>query len=112
MEEAKSVETIVQDHERRILKLENSYEELHKAQQDTKDTIAKEFSTTKDMLVYQQKQNELLLTQSHSIKQQKLTNKKDIILGIIGGGGILGGIGTTLTVIIVNWDKIIKIFGG
>lgn len=105
----------LEDHEVRITKLENNYDsvitkisDMEKMQLQTQNTLLSEFSTTKTMLTSQSNMNQELLKQMYGIKTLKITTRKDIVIGLIGGSGIVG----ILSVIISQWDNIIKMFGG
>jgi len=103
------------NHEQRINKLETNYgkvmdkiADMEKGQLDLQNTVLKEFSSTKDMLNEQNKLNSTLLEQMYGIKTLKITTRKDIWLGILGGTGVVG----VLTLIVSQWNQILKIFGG
>lgn len=103
------------NHEQRINKLETNYglvmekiADMEKGQLDLQNTVLKEFSSTKDMLNEQNKLNSTLLEQMYGIKTLRITTRKDIWLGLLGGSGVVG----ILTVIVSEWQQILKIFGG
>lgn len=110
---------MLEDHEVRISKLETNYGEvinritgLEKTQVDTQNVLLKEFSTTKDMLVQQNNRNDTLTEHMYGIKMSKITSRKDIILGVVGGTGIVGAGVSIITVIVVNWETVKSMFGG
>lgn len=103
------------NHEKRIVRLELNYGEvikkidsMEKGQLQIQNTVLNEFSTTKTMLTDQNTMNQKLLDQLYGIKTLRITTRKDIFLGLLGGSGIVG----VLTLIISQWDQIIKMFGG
>ncbi|UOE54912.1 hypothetical protein [Cytobacillus oceanisediminis] len=103
------------DHEERISKLEDNYDkvitkisDMEKVQLQTQNTLLTEFSSTKTMLNDQNTMNQKLLEQMYGIKTLKITTRKDIFLGLLGGTGIVG----VLSIVISQWDQITKIFGG
>ena len=103
------------DHEHRIAKLEDNYDkviakisDMEKIQLQTQNTLLTEFSSTKTMLTDQNAMNQKLLEQMYGIKTLKITTRKDIFLGLLGGTGIVG----VLSLAISQWDNILKIFGG
>jgi hypothetical protein len=81
---------------------------MEKGQLQIQNTVLNEFSTTKTMLTDQNTMNQKLLDQLYGIKTLKITTRKDIFIGLLGGSGIVG----VLTLIISQWDQIIKMFGG
>lgn len=119
MGEASDVQAIVENHEKRITQLETNYGEvvtkmsdMEKGQLGLSNTVLKEFSSTKEMLVKQNERNDTLLEQMYGIKTLKITSRKDIIIGVVGGTGIVGGAVTILTLVVTNWDTIKTMFGG
>jgi len=113
--EADKVVHRIDDHEERITTLERNYGEvinkitnMEKAQVETQNVLLKEFSSTKDMLNNQNQMNQTLLEQMYGIKTLKITTRKDIFIGLLGGSGIVG----ILTLVISSWDQILKMFGG
>ena len=119
MKEEMDMQSIVDNHEKRITQLETNYGEvitkmsdMEKGQLGLSNTVLKEFSSTKEMLVKQNERNDTLLDQMYGIKTLKITTRKDIILGILGGTGLVGGIVGILTLVVTNWDTIKSMFGG
>ncbi|MED1942995.1 hypothetical protein [Cytobacillus firmus] len=105
----------IDDHEKRIGQLEKNYGEvitkisdMEKMQLQTQNTLLTEFSSTKTMLSDQNAINQKLLEQMYGIKTLKITTRKDIYLGLLGGTGIVG----VLSLVISQWENIIKLFGG
>ncbi|PLR93183.1 hypothetical protein [Bacillus sp. T33-2] len=105
----------IEDHELRITQLEQNYgkviekiDSMERGQVEIQNVVLKEFSTTKDMLTAQNQTNAKLLEQMYGIKTLKITTRKDIFIGLLGGSGIVG----ILSLVISQWDKIIKMFGG
>jgi|GEM_PF-3659471 len=103
------------NHEQRINQLETNYgkvmdkiADMEKGQLDLQNTVLKEFSSTKDMLNEQNKLNATLLEQMYGIKTLRITTRKDIWLGLLGGTGVAG----ILTLVISQWEQILKIIGG
>ncbi|MCV9886230.1 hypothetical protein [Metabacillus halosaccharovorans] len=113
--EENNVSERLDNHEQRINQLETNYgmvmdkiADMEKGQLDLQNTVLKEFSSTKDMLNEQNKLNSTLLEQMYGIKTLRITTRKDIWLGLLGGSGIVG----VLSLIISQWQHILKIFGG
>lgn len=103
------------NHEERISALEQNYgtlslkiNDLERGQLDMKNTLLTEFSSTKSMLNDQNAMNQRLLEHMYGIQTTKITSKKDIILGLVGGGGIVG----VLIGIVAFWEQISNVFGG
>lgn len=105
--EEKSMESIVQDHEKRILELEKSYGEVKK-----EITVVQTSQSKIENMLYTQnmdqrelidKQNKLieqhngeqkelmgtLLGHTLGIKKDNNKQRKDILIALFGGGGIL-----------------------
>ncbi|RJS60100.1 hypothetical protein [Bacillus sp. PK3_68] len=115
MEAENTMADRIDNHEMRISQLETNYGEVIKkidsmemGQKDIQNVVLKEFSSTKDMLNTQSAMNQKLLEQMYGIKTLKITTRKDIYIGLLGGSGIIG----ILALIISSWDQILKIFGG
>ena len=81
---------------------------MEKMQLQTQNALLAEFSSTKTMLSNQSEMNQKLLEQMYGIKTLKITTRKDIWLGLLGGTGIVG----ILSLVISQWDNILKMFGG
>ncbi|WP_312093811.1 hypothetical protein [Niallia sp.] len=96
----KDMETIVQDHEQRILKLEQSYSDLKSqlvsvetGQLRIERTLLDEGREQKKLLAEQRKEQKELMDQliAHTlgIKQTNSNKKWELALAIVGGGGFL-----------------------
>lgn len=101
---------MLENHELRISNLETNYGEvmnkitdMEKVQVDTQNVVLKEFSSTKDMLVQQNNMNTTLLDQMYGIKTLKITSRKDIIVGVVGGTGLVGGVIAIGTMIVKHF---------
>ncbi|OCA84479.1 hypothetical protein A8F94_17435 [Bacillus sp. FJAT-27225] len=127
----------IENHENRITQLEQNYgkviEDLGKVREENaqikhgqvqmENTVLKEFSSQKELTtkllehtleikkiktVEEGEMNKIRATQEGEIVKTKITTRKDLFLGLIGGSGIVG----VLTLIISLWDEILKWFGG
>ena len=98
--EEKSMESIVQDHEKRILELEKSYGEVKKeitivqtSQSKIENMMYSQNTEQKELINrHQNEQRQLLDTLlGHTLGIKKETNKqrKDILIALFGGGGVL-----------------------
>lgn len=101
---------MLENHELRISNLETNYNEvmqkivgMEKVQVDTQNVVLKEFSSTKEMLNQQNSRNDTLLEQMYGIKTLKITSRKDIIIGVVGGTGLVGGVVAIITMIIKHY---------
>jgi len=114
-----TMEKKVEDHEIRIVALEKNYGEviermgnMEKGQLELQNVILKSSGDQKELL------NKLI---EHSlgitVKQEetkgevsklKVNSKKEIILSLLGGGGIV----SIIAAVISFWDKIAQIIGG
>ena len=107
----KDMETIVQDHEQRILKLEQSYSDLKSqlvsvetGQLRIERTLLDEGREQKKLLDEQRKEQKDLMDQliEHTlgIKKTNSTKKWELALAIVGGGGFLYAL---VDLIMQNW---------
>ena len=119
MKEEKDMQSIVDNHEKRITQLESNYGEvitrmsdMEKGQLGLSNTVLKEFSSTKEMLTDQNKRNDKLMDQMYGIKTLKISTRKDIIIGILGGTGLIGGGVSIVTLVVMNWETVKSMFGG
>lgn len=98
--EGKSMESIVQDHEKRILELEKNYGEVIKeitnvqtSQSKIENMLYTQNTEQKELIdKHQGEQTKLLDTLlSHTLGIKKDNNKqrKDILIALFGGGGVL-----------------------
>lgn len=105
--EAKSMESMVQDHEKRILELEKNYNEVKKEitvvqtsqakienMLYTQNTDQRELIDKQNKLIEQHnnEQKELmgtLLGHTLGIKKDNNKQRRDILVALFGGGGIL-----------------------
>jgi len=124
----------IENHETRITQLEQNYgkviEDLEKVRKEIKqgqiqmeNTVLKEFSSQKELTtrllehtleikkiktVEEGEMNKIRATQEGEIQKTKITTRKDLLLGLVGGSGIVG----VITLVISLWDEIVKLFGG
>jgi hypothetical protein len=107
------------DHEKRIGELETNYgkviqkiDSMERGQVELQNIVLKSSGDQKDLL------NKLIEhSLGISVKQEetkgevsklKISSRKEIIIGLIGGGGITG----ILVSLVAFWEQITKIFGG
>lgn len=94
------MESIVQDHEKRILELEKSYGEVQKeitvvqaSQAKIENMLYSQNTEQKELIdKHQKEQTALLDTLLHhtlGIKKDNNKQRKDILIALFGGGGIL-----------------------
>lgn len=94
------MESIVQDHEKRILELEKSYGEVKKeitivqtSQSKIENMLYTQNTEQKELInEHQAEQKELMGTLLHhtlGIKKDNNQQRKDIIIALLGGGGVL-----------------------
>lgn len=94
------MESIVQDHEKRILALEQNYSEVKKemtavqtSQLEIKGVLLKEGQDNRQLLNDQQKEQRELFQQlmQHTLGIKATNNNKkwELVLAIFGGGGFL-----------------------
>ena len=102
------MESIVQDHEKRILALEQNYSEVKKemtavqtSQLEIKGTLLRESQEQKSMIANQTKDQGELLNRliSHTLGIKKTNNAKKWELALAVGGGLVGGGGIILFVL-------------
>ncbi len=97
------MESIVQDHEKRILALEQNYSEVKKemtavqtSQLEIKGVLLKEGQEQKELInkqrVEQDKLFQQLIGHTLGIKQNNNNKKWELILAVLGGGGFVYGI--------------------
>jgi len=98
--EGKSLESIVQDHEKRILELEKNYSEVKKeitvvqtSQSKIENMLYTQNMEQKELIDKHQKEQtkllDTLLGHTLGIKKDGNKHRKDIIIAIAGGGGVL-----------------------
>ncbi|QTD40659.1 hypothetical protein [Sporosarcina sp. Te-1] len=96
----KSMESIVQDHEKRILELEKNYGEVRKeitviqtSQAKIENMLFTQNTEQKELIDKHQREQTALLDTllQHTLGMKKDNNKqrKDILVALFGGGGIL-----------------------
>lgn len=99
-EEVKSMESIVQDHEKRILELEKNYGEVRKeitvvqtSQAKIENMLYTQNTEQKELIDKHQREQtallDTLLSHTLGIKKDNNRQRKDILIALFGGGGIL-----------------------
>jgi len=97
------MESMVQDHEKRILALEQNYSEVKKemtavqtSQLEIKGVLLKEGQEQKELINKQRKEQDELFRQliGHTlgIKSNNNNKKWELLLAVFGGGGLVAGI--------------------
>lgn len=100
--EAEQMESIVQDHEKRILALEQHYGEVKKemtaiqtSQLEIKGVLLKEGQENRELINKQREEQDKLFQQliSHTLGIRSNNNNKkwELLLAVFGGGGLVAG---------------------